>query len=186
MDTRTALLDAAEQVGRARGFDGFSYADLAKAVGIRKASIHHHFPTKGDLALALVQRYRSDFFERLAHIETRYDRAGDRLRAYVQLYRDALSQGEKTCLCVAFGVAPDSIPAPVGLEIRQFHSESLEWLEALFALGRDDLSIESIGDPVREAAACLAQMEGGQLVARSAKDVTLFDDALSLLLARIR
>ena len=186
MDTRTALLDAAEQVGRARGFDGFSYADLATAVGIRKASIHHHFPTKGDLALALVQRYRTDFLERLAHIEARYDRAGDRLRAYVQLYRDALSQGEKTCLCVAFGVAPDSIPAPVGLEIRQFHTESLEWLETLFVLGRDDLSIESIGDPVREAAACLAQMEGGQLVARSAKDVTLFDDALSLLLARIR
>lgn len=56
MDTRTALLQSAERAARQRGYDGFSYADLAGDVGLRKASIHHHFPTKATLALALIER----------------------------------------------------------------------------------------------------------------------------------
>ena len=53
-DTRAALLDAAERLIRERGYAGVSYADLAGLVGVRKASIHHHFPGKADLALALL------------------------------------------------------------------------------------------------------------------------------------
>jgi len=56
-DIKTALLDSAERAARRRGFDGFSYADLAKDMGIRKASIHHHFPTKAALSVALMKRY---------------------------------------------------------------------------------------------------------------------------------
>ena len=59
-DTKTALLNSAERAARSKGFDGFSYADLAKEVGIRKASIHYHFPTKDALTISLMVRYHSD------------------------------------------------------------------------------------------------------------------------------
>ena len=65
MNTRTSLLDSAEQAVRQRGYNGFSYADLAREIGIRKASIHHHFPTKADLGLALIERYNQNFFSKL-------------------------------------------------------------------------------------------------------------------------
>ncbi|HIE19064.1 TPA: TetR/AcrR family transcriptional regulator, partial [Candidatus Bathyarchaeota archaeon] len=35
------------------GYGGFSYSDLSKALGITKASIHHHFPSKEELGLAV-------------------------------------------------------------------------------------------------------------------------------------
>ncbi|MEM8696207.1 MAG: TetR/AcrR family transcriptional regulator [Pseudomonadota bacterium] len=186
MKTRDALLDSAENLCRTRGYEGFSYADLAEDVGIRKASIHHHFPAKTDLADALIQRYGNIFFRNLDAIAARHDRAGDRLRAYVQCYRDSLAGGKMLCLCVSFGSAPDSLTALVRDEIASFQKESMAWLKNLFVLGREDCSIDRIDDPVREAAACLAQMEGAQLLARAARDVSLFDRSVAALLVRIR
>ncbi|MBC7941403.1 MAG: helix-turn-helix transcriptional regulator, partial [Chitinophagaceae bacterium] len=60
-DTRERILATAQMLAQQRGFNAFSYADIAAAVGVRKASIHHHFASKGDLELALVQRYRQQF-----------------------------------------------------------------------------------------------------------------------------
>ena len=57
LGTREALIRTAEQLMRTRGYSAFSYADLSESVGIRKASIHHHFPTKEDLGKALVEEY---------------------------------------------------------------------------------------------------------------------------------
>jgi len=56
-DTRTQILDIAEQLARQRGFSGFSYRDISQPLGIRNAAVHYHFPTKADLGIALLERY---------------------------------------------------------------------------------------------------------------------------------
>ena len=48
-DTASEILDVAERLVQVRGFNGFSYADIAEALEVTKASLHYHFPTKGDL-----------------------------------------------------------------------------------------------------------------------------------------
>ena len=98
MNTRTALLDSAERAARRRGYDGFSYADLATDIGIRKASIHHHFPKKADLALELIDRYATRFAGQLSEIATAEPNAAAKLRAYHGLYRDALGAATQLCL----------------------------------------------------------------------------------------
>lgn len=185
MDTRTALLDAAEHAARAQGFDGFSYADLAVAVGIRKASIHYHFPTKADLALALIERYAVGFFEALDQIVTDHPSGGARLRSYIALCRAALSGGEELCLCIVFSAGRDSLSAEVLTKVDAFHVTVGLWLAETFALGRQDQTIASVGDYHQEAQACLAQMGGAQLIARAAKDVSRFDAAVAGLLLRV-
>lgn len=185
MDTRAALLDSAEHASRMRGYDGFSYADLSKDVGIRKASIHHHFPTKADLADALLQRYRERFFEGLATIKSRHAKGSARIEAYLGAYRDALSGGKMVCLCVAFSAGRDSLSDSVLAELNRFNDLSIAWLTETFRLGRDDGSIASDEDPQSEAAACLALVEGAQLLARAAKDVSRFDAAIATLVRRI-
>ncbi len=185
MDTRLALLDSAERAARQRGFDAFSYADLAKEVGIRKASIHYHFPMKADLAFGLIERYAARFTETLAEIETEHASAGAKLRAYTQVYREALAGGEQVCLCVALSAGRDSLSEPVLAELNQFHADSVAWLERVFEAGREDASVNGVIEPAAEAAATLALMEGAQLVARAAKDITLFDQAVTAFLARL-
>ncbi|MCK5866711.1 MAG: TetR/AcrR family transcriptional regulator, partial [Marinobacter adhaerens] len=80
-DTRTALMDLAEHTVRSRGFDGFSYADLAEAIGIRKASIHYHFPTKAKLSEALIERYQTSLQQGLTEIDAAHASACARLKA---------------------------------------------------------------------------------------------------------
>ncbi|MEM7050391.1 MAG: TetR/AcrR family transcriptional regulator [Acidobacteriota bacterium] len=186
METKTALLDSAEKLARMRGYDAFSYADLAREVGIRKASIHHHFPSKADLALALVKRYRSRFAQALEGIAQRHRTAGRRLTEYFEVYRQALSGGQTVCLCVAFSAGRNSLSTEVLAELAAFDRASRDWLAEIFRLGRYDGSIANVGDPRAEAAACLALAEGAQLQACSSEDVERFDAAIQQMLGRLR
>ena len=185
MDTRTALLDSAERVARQRGFDAFSYADLAKEVGIRKASIHYHFPMKADLAFGLIERYAQRFSQTLSKIAASPGPAAAKLSTYRELYRDALADGDQLCLCVAMSAGRDSFSEPVLELLNQFHEDSIAWLTQVFEEGQADGSITHVGDPASEAPATLALMEGAQLVARAAKDTTLFDQATASFGARL-
>lgn len=185
MNTRTTLLDVAEQAARSRGFDAFSYADLSDAVGIRKASIHHHFPAKADLALALINRYRENFLSTLAGIDDKNPTAGERLSGFLRTYRDALSDGQTVCLCVAYSSGRDSFQAPVIDELDAFHSDCLSWLETVFDQACQDKTIKDPGPAQMEAKACLALVEGAQLMARAAKNPNRYDEATALLKSRI-
>ena len=68
VDTATRILDVAERLAQMRGFNGFSYADIAAEVEITKAALHYHFATKADLGEALIGRYAARFGEALASI----------------------------------------------------------------------------------------------------------------------
>jgi len=184
MNTRDALLDSAERLARSRGFDAFSYADLSHEVGIRKASIHHHFPTKADLALALITRYRENFAAALSLIANRAPSGGERLRGYIDAYRSALLGGRAVCLCVAFSAGRESLADPVLAELNAFHANSASWLQETFEQGRQDGSITGVEAPAEEAAAALALVEGAQLVARAAGDLSRYDEATELLRGR--
>ncbi|MEP1766023.1 MAG: TetR/AcrR family transcriptional regulator [Sulfitobacter sp.] len=184
-DTKTALLDSAERAARSLGFDGFSYADLAEDVGIRKASIHHHFPSKAKLSVELMQRYCTTFETVCAEIDAAETTGGARLRALIGRYRNALQGGKSLCLCVSFSTSRESLPPEVIAQIGLFRALMLGWIETTFQLGKADGSIIAVNDAGLEAAAALALLEGAQLAARPQEDPALFDSALSLLSQRI-
>lgn len=184
-DTRAALLDAAELCARTRGYDGFSYADLAEAVGIRKASIHHHFPTKSDLALALITRYCARIYEAQADLAARKLSAGERLREFLAMGRAALGQGDRLCLCVVLCVGREGLSPQVLKELDAYHERTIDWLTDVFKLAKKDGTVSGVERPAVEAVACLAQMEGALLIARSGENPARFDAAIQSLRARI-
>lgn len=183
-NTKEALLDSAEHAARARGFDGFSYADLAAAVGIRKASIHYHFPTKADLSLALIERYHVTFKRHCAAIDETHAAAADRLAALAALYKSALNNGKTLCLCVSLTSSRESLSPEVLASIKTFRSMMIGWIASVFELGAADGTIKHISTPQGEARATLALFEGAHLAARAEEDVQLFDDATQTLLER--
>src|SRR5277367_4454289 len=127
-DTRAQILTEAEAVVRRVGYAGFSYADLAESVGIRKPSIHHHFPTKEDLGAAIVAAYTERFSEELARIDAGNDGVVERLRAYSSLYRQGLASGQG-CLCGVLASEVAVLPERVQVGVRQFFGLNLRWLE---------------------------------------------------------
>lgn len=186
IDTKTALLDSAERAARTLGFDGFSYADLAEDVGIRKASIHHHFPSKANLSVALMQRYLAKFEAMRAELHANPRTGGAHLDAIIGNYRAGINGGKSLCLCVTFTTSRDSLPPEVADLIRRFRIMMMDWLEAAFRTGQGDGSITGVLDPAIEAAAALPLLEGAQLAARTQEDPVLFDKAMQLLKQRIK
>lgn len=185
-DTKTALLNAAERAARSRGFDGFSYADLATDVGIRKASIHHHFPTKAALSAALMERYHDHLKSACTEIDAHQIGGSARLSAMIDIYRQAHDGGKSLCLCVAFSTGRDSLPDAVVHRIGRFRSMMIAWFSTVFAQGRSDGSIKDARHPADEAAALLPLLEGAQLAARAEENPELFERALALLHQRLR
>lgn len=185
VDTKTALLNSAEDAARRLGFDGFSYADLAEDVGIRKASIHHHFPSKAILSVALMHRYHDNFQAACAKIEANFGTGGGRLAELIRLYRIGSDDGKRLCLCTSFSASRDSLSPDVLHQISLFRAMVIEWMANAFENGRNDNSISGVTDPELEASATMSLMEGGQLAARAEENPALFDNAIKLLMMRI-
>lgn len=183
-DTKTALLDVAEHAARARGFDGFSYADLAEAVGIRKASIHYHFPTKAALSAALMDRYHTTLEGECQKIEARFATGSERLLALIDLYRNALNDGKTLCLCVSLISSRESLSDEVIEKIKAFRAMMVGRITAIFELGLEDKSISGVTNPSAEARAALALLEGAHLTARAEENVQTFDEAVDVLKSR--
>ena len=184
-ETRTHLLDAAEQVVREHGIDGFSYADLSRDVGIRKASIHYHFPAKADLLAALMARYRERVMDELDRITAASTTPARAITGFLDLYREALSEGSSLCLCVAYAINTNRLDQRVLSEIRQFRDEVMSWLEERFSAGAQDGSVPSVLDKQQEAAAALALAEGGQIAARLQGQLVFYDKAVEVLYRRL-
>lgn len=185
-DTKTALMNSAETAARRRGIDGFSYADLSNDVGIRKASIHHHFPTKAALSVALMERYYDDLQTACADIDATHETGGARLKALIDLYRLATDGGKSLCLCVSFTTSRESLPAEVVAQVSRFREMMIHWIETAFIAAKSDGSIKSVTDPTLEASATLPLLEGAQLAARAEENSALFDNATKILFRRLR
>src|SRR5213078_787322 len=97
-NTSQRILDVAERLVQTRGFNGFSYADIAEALKVTKASLHYHYPAKADIGKELIERYERNFLGALARIDAESKDAREKLRRYAAIYADVLS-ADSMCLC---------------------------------------------------------------------------------------
>src|SRR5579884_3873670 len=107
--TADRILDVAERMVQQRGFNAFSYADVAAELGVTKPSLHYHFPSKADLGVALLTRYARRFDAALQAIERRQRGAPAKLRRYAELYQRVLESG-RLCLCGMLAAESDTLP----------------------------------------------------------------------------
>lgn len=162
-------MDAAEALVQTRGYNGFSYADLSETVGIRKASVHHHFPSKGDLGRAVAERYRMQFAAALEQIDAEADTPALRLRRYADLYARTLSDRDRMCLCGMLAAEYATLPELVQAEVRVFFHDQRKWL--MRTLGTEQHTRAQARD---RADALLAGLEGALLVSRAGGDAASF------------
>jgi len=165
--TTDQLLDVAQELAQTRGYNAFSYRDLAERVGIRSASIHHHFPAKGDLGRALVARYRDRFSDALRRIGAGTGDAPAKLAAYVDLFRATYEHGGRLCLGGMFAADLPTLPTEVQEQVRGFYADNEAWLTRLLDAGRRASQLHFEGAPRDAAAALLDGLEGALLAARA-------------------
>ena len=163
--TSGQILDVAERLAQTRGFNGFSYADIATELGITKASLHYHYPTKADLGRALIDRYSTAFAAALAGIEESGVARAAQLERYVAIYAEVLKAG-RICLCGMLAAEYTTLPALMQDAIRGFFDVNERWLSRVLESGRKDGSLAFEGTPEDAARAITSALEGAMLLAR--------------------
>jgi TetR/AcrR family transcriptional regulator, transcriptional repressor for nem operon len=183
-DTTSRILDVAERLVQLRGFNGFSYADVASELKITKASLHYHFPAKADLGRALIERYASRFTEALDAIDQQERDPVAKLEAYAKIYADVLSE-RRMCLCGMLAAGYDTLPAPMQDAVIDFFDVNEAWLTRVLDRGVAEGKLTLSGSPREAAQAIVSGLEGAMLIARPYDDVKRFDTAASRLLASL-
>jgi TetR/AcrR family transcriptional regulator, transcriptional repressor for nem operon len=170
-DRAELIMDAAERRIRQGGYNGFSFREIAADVGVKSSSVHHHFPTKEALAVAVARRYGERFEQSVA---AEMEKGHSPLAAWHRVFRRALVHDGQMCLCGALGAGVADLPADVAAEAKRF-----------FERGLKSLTQPQKGSSLSAGRAkhALATLEGAMLLARAMNDTKTFDEATKPLLA---
>ena len=169
-----------------RGYNGFSYADIAEAVGITKASIHHHFPSKAELVRSVVAAYRAEAIAGLAALAAQMPDPAIRLQAWTRFWQDCLR--ERTlpfCICAMLATEMPTIPEDVGAEVRGHFDDLSQWLAATLADGARTGQFTLRAAPAAEALGFMAAIHGAMVAARAYGDAAVFTSISQGLLDRL-
>jgi len=181
METAQKILNSAEALIQKHGFSGFSFQDIADEIGIRKASIHYHYPAKADLGRAVIQRYRT----RMAEVGNSLDLKEDGLNHWqaLALYLEPIVQLGRTpghaCLCGVLGGEYLSLPDAMQAEIAGYFDEQITWLTDLLDSGRAAGAFRFHGSAGEMARLLFGAIEGGLLIKRTTGDIEFIDRILT-------
>jgi TetR/AcrR family transcriptional regulator, transcriptional repressor for nem operon len=179
--TPTSILDVAERLVQQRGYNGFSYADIAGELGVTKAALHYHFRGKAELGEALMTRYAQRFSEALAAIDASTPLAPAKLSAYAALYGDVL-RDRRMCLCGMLAAEYEGLPSAIQEVVLRFFEANESWLAQVLERGRLDGSLVLDQSAADTARLIVSSLEGAMLVARPFADLERFETTARALL----
>ncbi len=171
------ILDAAEKMARIGGYNGFSFREIAKDVGIKAASVHYHFPGKQDLGAAIAKRYTERFLENLGAPDDPGAAPTELLQRYIAAYRHSLVEDKLMCLCGMFGAEITRLPDKVARETQIFFERNRDWLVTVITRAGK----KKKADAEKAAFSILATLEGAMILARTLDDPAVFDAAAQML-----
>lgn len=175
-EAANVILDIAERLAQTRGYNGFSYADIAAELGVTKASLHYHFPSKESLGSALIDRYEAVFGAALDSMDQADCRPEEKIRRYVKLYESVI-QDERMCLCGMLAAEYATLPTQMQVKLKQFFDLNERWLAAVLRQGRQTGTLLFRESASERARLILGALEGAMLVARSYGDSRRFQAA---------
>jgi TetR/AcrR family transcriptional repressor of nem operon len=185
-DTAERILNAANALLVDRGYSAFSYADIAGAVKIRKASIHHHFPTKAGLVVAVLRRHRARISGGMEALDDQIENPLMRIRNYFKFWEGCI-EGRTLSFCIGalLGGEMPSLPEEVQAEVCLHFSMLTEWFERTLKAGLKARAIHLRGTVATEAQMLIAVLHGAMLSARATNNCDVFRSLSQAALSRI-
>ena len=184
-ETAENLVRSARALLVRRGYHGFSYADVAAEVGIRKASIHHHFPAKVDLVRAVLAAHRQE----IGHALQALGQAPPAKQ--LQMYTDywaACIRDDSAPFCAAALLAAElpGLPAELADDVRGHFRELSAWLASVLARGVKEGTFTLAAGASAEAESFLATIHGAMLAARAYSDPSAFEAIVRAALGHLK
>lgn len=165
-DTRERILDAAEQLLATRGYDGFSYHDISKPLGIKNAAVHYHFPAKADLGVAIVGRYREMLRSASADFMKFGGSARLHLEAYLSFFLKEACENKTMCPMGVLTADYFSIPETMREEGAKLEQEVFAMLIRVLEVGREQGELRFEGEARTKAVMMMSVLQGARQLAR--------------------
>ena len=160
-DVKTAIMDAAERRMQQGGFGGFSFREIAADVGVKSSSVHYHFPTKEDLAAAVIRRW-AEYTSEL--IDKELEKDPDPIRVWTKAFRGTAFSDAHMCPCTVLAAASQGLPEQVAKEVKGF-----------FKMCQDKLVAAGLSPS--KAAEVLSTITGALVLANAFGDTAEYDRA---------
>ena len=180
-DTRTKILDVAEELIQGVGVNAMSYKHISDAVGIRKASIHHHFPKKDDLVDELLNRCQNSYGENYTSIVAGKETAPEKLRQLAGVFRDGLVK-KKLCLVGSISTDRNTLQDSSCKILETNIDNTVAIFSKVFFQGREEKSLSFTGTEADAAYAFLSFLIGTQIVARVQGGEEFFEKATNVVI----
>lgn len=171
-ERKAQILDVAQELVQTRGYNAFSFGDLAERIGVKPAAIHYHFPTKADLGLALMRRYRDRLHASLAKIDELPQSPRRKLERYVMLFHATLRPDHRMCLCGMLATEMTTLTEDLRSEVKAFFEDNEAWLARVLGEGRKSRTLDFDGSPAAAARIVYATLQGAMISARTFADAS--------------
>ena len=178
-DTEQFILNTTEDMIRQGGYHGFSFRNIADAIGIKSSSVHYHFGTKEKLGAAITKRYTDNFLAALGAPEELKSTGINPVEYYIGAFRGAIVSEKGMCLCGILGTEALILPESIVIELDSFFERNIDWLDRAYQ------QIGNTKHTQEKAAQTLALLEGAMMIATTKKDLALFDLSTKLLLEEV-
>lgn len=185
-DTAERILDAAQHLMVTRGYNAFSYADIADVVKVSKPSIHFHFATKAVLVQKLLIRYQAIVQSNLERTSAALPDALAMLRAYAGYWEECIrNDNSPFCVCALLASELPSLPAEVAAEVTSYFRGLSAWLAATLEKGAAQGQLTLRRSAAAEAESFMASVHGAMLSARVYGKVDVFSDVVGDAITRL-
>ena len=184
--TAEQILNTATTMIKTRGYNAFSYNDIAKEIGIKTASIHYHYPGKHSLGVSVMTRYRKLNQDELQRIESSTNNPVIRLTAYAELFSDTLGSEFHMCPCGMLSADSSTLPPEVKAEVLEFFKDNEQWLSRVLKEGLKQKLFQFEATPGDCAKMIFAAFEGAMLSAKAFEDKTRLSKALKQIIKLIQ
>ena len=186
MSTQQKLIDSARYLIQTRGYNGFSYADVAEQVQLRKASIHHYFPAKSDLARAVVEQSRAVIQEQARALTVEDFDPQQQLLFYTGYWEKCIADATAP-FCVAGMLAAEmpTLPDDLAHAVQEHFQTLSNWLETVLTKGSQLGVFRLHYSARREAESFMSTVYGAMLIARAYASPRTFPEIIELALKQL-
>lgn len=181
-DTRTKILDVAEDLIQRVGLNAMSYQHISDSVGIRKASIHHHFPKKENLVDELLKRCQVSYSDNYKRIVDGTGSAPEKLRQLARVFKDGL-KNQKLCLVGTISSDLNTLQGGSCLILEDTIQNTVDIFSVAFKQGLEDGTLSFTGKVGDTAYAFFTFLLGTQIAARAHGGLSAFRRATEALIS---
>ena len=165
-DTREQIMDRATQLLMSKGFNGFSYRDISSHLGVKNAAVHYHFPSKSDLALALVEEFRDLLRKGTSQFMAYGGSAREQMEGFFAFTSKQCQLGRCICPFGAFAIDYNELPDDVRKATAEFLEDSIEWFTHVLETGREQNEFSFNGEAKAKALTIFSALQGARQLSR--------------------